>query len=265
MHRSLTRLVGRIWPAGLLVALILQPGAAAAGLSSPTRAATGGVINYGAATRGPTSPGATQWVRRYNGPGNGDDSARAVLVNPDGARVYVTGLSPGSSGGYDFGTVAYDASSGTRLWVARYKNQGNSSDDPYSLGVSPDGAKVYVTGATCPRTCHYGTVAYDASTGAEIWTAEYKKGYYADSLGVSPDGTRVFVTGIGPDRWGSEDYHTVAYDASTGTTLWVARYNGPGNDIDEAYSIAVSPDGSKVMVTGRSLGASSGTDYGTVA
>src|SRR5205823_3945643 len=110
--------------------------------------------------------------------------------------------------------------------------------------------------------------AYNASTGAELWVSRYngpaKDEDIANALGVSPDGSKVFVTGSSARRTGIPDYATVAYDASSGGALWVRRYNGPGHFEDIATALGVSPDGSKVYVTGVSDGLTS-PDIATVA
>lgn len=54
-----------------------------------------------------------------------------------------------------------------------------------------------------------------------------------------------------------------AADRGPGRELWVARYGRHGSD-DGASSVAVSPDGSTVFVTGASGRVSDG-DYITVA
>ena len=93
-----------------------------------------------------------------------------------------------------------------------------------------------------------------------------KGGDAAHAVAVSPTGGMVFVTG---QSYGSStsavDYATVAYNATTGAQVWVNRYVGPGKGGDEAYSVAVSPTGGTVYVTGQSGGASLSTDYATVA
>src|SRR5439155_2806108 len=60
------------------------------------------------------------------------------------------------------------------------------------------------------------------------------------------------------------DYLTLAYTAFAGTKLWTRRYNGPENLYDIAHSLAASPDGSKLYVTGHSLGSASSIDYATI-
>src|SRR5581483_2283892 len=199
----------------------------------------------------------------------------AIGVSPDGSKVFVTGTSqaPGSLYG-DYATVAYDATSGSQLWVQRFSGRRKISNDVASaLGVSPDGTKLFVTGWLYYGSAHnydYTTIAYDTAAGTQLWLAHYDgPANYIDqarALGVSPDGAKVFVTGRSTTIFpGQQDYATVGYDASTGSRLWVKRYDGTGNGPDDAYALGVSPDGSSVFVTGQSPGSTSGFDYATVA
>ena len=204
---------------------------------------------------------------------------------------------------FDSATVAYDASNGETLWVQRYDGPQGLEDGTGSLAVSPDGTKIFVTGISQGREIcgppheqfpcsEFITIAYDASTGAQLWVMRYTNtasGNEAEpSLSVSPDGTRVFITGSseGPgtcsfppmrsglgsshrpsegDNYPCPDYVTIAYDAFSGAQLWVARYDGPGHNTDAPRSMTVSPDGTRVFVTGYSVGAVLGPDYATVA
>jgi hypothetical protein len=217
------------------------------------------------------TPGSQLWVKRYNGTGNSGDYARAMGVSSDGSKVFVTGYSYGSTTADDDATVAYDTSTGARLWVKRYNGPSDGYDDATALGVSPDGSKVFVTGESpgSKSSEDYATVAYDGSTGAELWAKRYN-GPGSDfdeayAIGVSPDGSDVFVTGRSDGSTSSLDYATAAYDATTGAKLWVKRYDGPGGTFDEAHAVGLSPDGSKVFVTGFSEGSAGDTDYATIA
>ncbi len=218
-----------------------------------------------------TATGAQLWASRYSGPGNGESKARQVTVSPDGATVFVTGGSTGATSGEDYATVAYDAATGAQLWASRYNGSGNTSDEALSLAVSPDGATVFVTGASAGATSgpDYATVAYNAATGARRWVRRYngpKNGRdVAFAVAAGPGGRSVFVTGFSTGATSGQDYATIAYNAATGARRWVRRYNGPANRLDIANAVTVSPGGRSVFVTGFSAGATSGTDYATVA
>jgi len=211
------------------------------------------------------SNGAKRWARLYNGPGKGPDEADAIAVSPDGARVFVTGSSYGANGSSDYATVAYDALSGSTQWIRRYNGPVGGDDFATDVGVSPDGSRVFVTGASrgSPRSGGYLTTAYDAICGAMLWTTRGRVAGGANALGVSPDGSLVFVTGFVAGRSGT-DFGTVAYEASTGATAWVRRYDGPADSDDSAVDLAVSPGGSTVYVVGYSRGLASYFDYATV-
>src|SRR6266702_5655146 len=203
------------------------------------------------------SDGAQLWVARLNGPA-GNTGARAI-VSPGGNRVFVTGEVQSKQITAEYGTVAYNATTGARLWARRYAGQGATS-----IAVSPDLAKVYVTGESHGD---YGTLAYSARTGARLWARFYggrRSFEFANSVAVSPGGT-VLVTGGSRGPAGlNTDYATVAYSPG-GHQLWVRRYSGPGDHSDIAYAVAV-PGSGRVYVTGTSWGGSvTGDDYATIA
>jgi hypothetical protein len=209
------------------------------------------------------------WVGRYRS-GEMDDAASDVAVSPDGSTVFVTGTSNGFGTLADYATVAYDASSGGRLWVRRYARPGLSFDSAAALGVSPGGSEVFVTGtSTVPHVgTDFVTLAYNASNGKKLWRRRFDRGSLdeASALGVSPDGSEVFVAGRAGGPYGRDlDFATVAYGAASGITDWVARYDGPAHGGDAADALAVSPDGSAVFVTGDSLRTRLNDMYATVA
>jgi outer membrane protein assembly factor BamB len=221
-------------------------------------------VAYNAAT------GAQLWVKRYVSPAL-QGSATSVAAGPDGKAVFVTGYSASqATGGYDYATVAYNPATGAQLWVKRY-NGPAGADFAHSVTVS--GSTVYVTGSSLGTNdgYDYATVAYNAATGAQLWVKRYNGAANgsrgANSVAASRDGKTVFVTGSSYAGSTTDyDYATVAYNATTGAQLWVKRYTGPGSGDDQAYSVAASPAGTAVFVTGYSSGATSGeVDYATVA
>src|SRR2546427_596551 len=91
-----------------------------------------------------TVSGTRLWVHRQNGVANGND----------------------------------DAATGTQEWATRFNDVNNSLDFPNALAVSPDGSKVYVTGegvarTTSPFSVDIVTIAYDTTTGSQLWLNHY--------------------------------------------------------------------------------------------
>ncbi len=207
--------------------------------------------------------GSQLWISRYNGPGNGNDYANALEIDATG-NVYVTGVSPGSGTSNDYATIKYDTN-GNQLWISRYNGPGNGNDNANTLEVDAAG-NVYVAGYSLGTSDDFATIKYDTN-GNQLWVSRYDGlGHFRDgasSLAVDDSGN-VYVTGFTDYDFSSNlsNYATIKYDQS-GNQLWVAIYNGPGNDTDSASDIAVDGAGN-VYVTGYSYGATTSTDYATI-
>jgi hypothetical protein len=207
--------------------------------------------------------GGQEWARRYNGPGNGNDQAVAVVVDGSG-NVYVTGSSRGDGSSLtDWATVAYDAAGADR-WIARETGPVQNNDAATAMAID-DSAHIYVAGTLWNMSDpDYHIVKYD-SRGRTEWTGEYGLNNVDQPNGVVVDGSgNVYVTGQSMDYGGTNwDYATVKYDSS-GQEQWVGRYHGPvDNGYDWGTAIAIDGQGS-VLVTGYSEGESTAYDYATV-
>jgi uncharacterized delta-60 repeat protein len=204
------------------------------------------------------SAGQEQWVSRYHGTGNGNDSGSALAIDGSG-NIYVTGSSFNSNNNFDCVTIKYD-STGQETWVARYDGPIHLSDLAYAIAVDNSG-NVSITGASevSLNYFNYLTIRYN-SAGQEQWAAQSEAGGYAVAVATDSSGnTYITGTGSGPT---SADYATVKYDA-LGQEQWVALYNGPDNGIDQANAIAVDGSGN-VYVTGVSSTPTHDDDCATI-
>ena len=151
-------------------------------------------------------------------------------------------------------------------WISRY-GSGLSPAFDIARALTTDGAgNVYIAGYS-PNSLSgvdYRIVKYDAS-GRQIWTAEYNGTGNGDDLAfaIAADASgNVYVTGRSVGSGSFFDYATIKYNRA-GMQMWVARYNGPGNWLDNPTSIQVDKNGN-VYVTGGSLGAGTSSDYATI-
>jgi DNA-binding beta-propeller fold protein YncE len=131
-----------------------------------------------------------------------------------------------------------------------------------AIEVDPAGSRVFVAGTS--SMLDWEIAALEAGSGEVLWhdtIGEPDLDEYAADLAVAPDGSRVYALGFrraeGTGYW---HYETVAFDPETGDHLWERTYEGPAGLWDTACCMAVSPDGSRVFVTGTS-----DTQEGTVS
>jgi outer membrane protein assembly factor BamB len=187
--------------------------------------------------------GATDWVRRYDGPDHGGDRGNDIAVS--GIGVFVTGSSADAAGNGDYLTIAYEAATGVRRWVAHYDDRRHLEDDAAAIAAAPDGSAVFITG---PAGQHGATISYDAATGSTRWIAKYHRGddlsVALASAVVTSDGARLVAEGLGT---------VVAFDATNGHVDWVVRTS-------DMYTtaLAIDPDGSAAFVAGRVCAAGCG-------
>ncbi|MDD2890333.1 MAG: SBBP repeat-containing protein [bacterium] len=219
--------------------------------------------------------GDTVWVRRYNGTkgceepkgydydktkGFARGGGAAAIAVDNSENVYVTGC---SYGGYAT-TIKYNGS-GDTVWVRKYHSPDSTSGSEGTALALDNIGNVYITGRVgydSAKTSDYVTIKYN-SVGDTIWVRRYNG--TGDSIdvarGIAVDNSgNVYVTG---NSWGTyPDYATVKYNSS-GNEEWVQRYNGPGNEEDQAYAIALDKNNWYVYVTGISYGEYN-FDYATI-
>jgi len=148
-------------------------------------------------------------------------------------------------------------------WASRYNGAGNSLDWAYDIALDPAGNVVvtgYSTGAGTGKD--YKTIKYNTS-GELIWEASFNGpvngGDYSNALWIDQAGN-IYITGR--VDYGNSDIVTIKYNSS-GVQQWIARYEGPGNGLDEGYAIQADNAGN-VYVTGKATGVTSGYDIVTI-
>jgi len=163
------------------------------------------------------------WLKRYNGPKNGNDHPLAIAVDGSG-NIYVTGYSWAgeiweSGTGNDYATIKY-SSAGKQLWVKRYDGPGNRED--YARAIAVDGSgNIYVTGSSTGSDFEsdisdYVTIKYSGA-GVQLWLDRYdgpggwgENDDGANAIAVDKSGN-VYVTGYSTGSDTGYDYATIKY------------------------------------------------------
>jgi WD40 repeat protein len=242
---------------GVFAAAVPGLAAASPGAGAAHRAAAG--------QQSTAVPGGTQvWLQRFGGP-HLSAFATSVTTSPDRSVVYVGGFTRKTQTGLsNYVTAAYNATTGARLWLARYQGTGHhprgfAGAGVPSVTVSPDGSTVYVAGGLGRSSSFtdYLVLAYNAATGAQRWVVTplaFGSAAQFQAVAVSPDSKTVYITGR-LDFFGgnaAKSYDTIALNAATGATVWNTNTKFPPHVFHFITSIAVSPDGSTVFIAGSS-------------
>lgn len=206
------------------------------------------------------------WVEVYDHPEEGEtfsyQFASDLAVSPDGATAYAAGyrttdlFETQGQAPSAFALLAVDTATGDRRWVA-------TLDGPLprtqasAVAVSPDGATVFVTGASRQAfgsAATLVTAAFDAATGADRWTAEHaSRSGDAGGRDVVADDETVYVSGFSrkgtPDSRGPLGTVVLAIDATDGTEEWVFHEDGPTSR-HQMIDLGLAVHGDRVYVAG---------------
>jgi len=174
--------------------------------------------NFDIATAKYTSDGSQLFVVRYNGPANGNDGGRGIVVDATGSAI-VTGYSDMGGGITDYTTIKYSAT-GIQQWLSRYNGPANRSDVANAIGIDVFGS-VYVTGESSDGYNNdYATVKY-GSNGVQQWVIRYNGPAFANDRAVSlavymPSGpvassASIYVTGASDGVGTNVDFATIKY------------------------------------------------------
>lgn len=145
--------------------------------------------------------------------------------------------------------IKYNATNGSRLWVASYNAPGNSIDYAYAMAVDNAG-NVYLTGSGYSgsaegNNCY--TLKYN-SNGIRQWVTEFKAntGVNMEDIGraIALDGTgNVYVCGSGGVLNRSNEFIVLKYN-NNGVLQYSKMLSGTNtNTSDDAYDIAVDNAG----------------------
>src|SRR5678815_627870 len=138
---------------------------------------------------------------------------------------------------------------GDTLWTYYYDSGTNDRD--YATAIVVDNAgNTYITGQSedTPSNNECFT-AKILPSGAEAWVSRYSPGGNIDSKGIDlvVDATgNVYVVGFSDPPSASYDWLVIKYNAA-GVQEWVDVLNGPGNGDDEAFDIALAPNGNPTV------------------
>jgi len=201
------------------------------------------------------------WVKKYDGTGHGDDEARGIALDSQGAAIVCGTGRDGHTNPY--AVVIKYGTKGARLWIKR--------GIPVSLNVSmatdvvvDPSDNIYVCGGLFDANWDLLTAKYDRN-GVLAWAKSLNgtndRTDVAAAVAVTASGAVTIIGSIQRAVY-NDDYATVRYDKNGGL-MWAKTYNGSANRDESPTGLAVDALGN-AHVTGWSGVADSDYDFATV-
>ncbi|MCC6866169.1 MAG: SBBP repeat-containing protein [Ignavibacteria bacterium] len=186
--------------------------------------------------------GSEIWVKTYDAPKHKNDGARKIAIDQDN-NLYIAGYGEYNSNNSDFILLKYSVS-GTLQWSKNYNGVSEGKDEAWGIVIDQD-KKVYITGESdnSQSNTDIVTIKYNSS-GSVLWTTRFDGPHHKDDkpYGIVVDDFHdaIFITGITGTLQNGKDFVTMRLNTSNGELKWSRNYNGPGNNDDIAYTIALS-------------------------
>ncbi|WP_148206273.1 NHL repeat-containing protein [Thermococcus gammatolerans] len=197
--------------------------------------------------------GNVKWQKTYGG--KGYDVARSVAIAENGDIIVVGGTESFGAGKADVWVLRLDEN-GNVKWQKTYG--GSSYDWGHAVAITDNG-DVIVAGSTDSFGTHEDVLVLRLDTNGNVkWQKTYGgiRGDIAFAVAIAPNGD-IIVTG-----------HTKSF-GDWDSDVWVLRLDGNGNvkwqktyggsSDDDAYSVAIAPNGD-IIVVGRTWSFGAGED-----
>jgi len=205
-----------------------------------------------------TNSGDTNWTYRHD-VGYQGDAAFAITCGADG-NIYAAGRIE-----YDYWAAVLAVVSlspgGDTNWIYEYDGHPSGYDGANSVVYGSDD-NVYVAGSGSASFTNQDFVVISLSTAGDTnWTYRYDgpAGNQDGATSVVYGDGNVYAAGYSYDIGGNPDILVMSLSA-TGSTNWIYRYDGPGNNYDMAASVAYGQDGN-LYVAGTSYGSAMNSDF----
>jgi hypothetical protein len=184
----------------------------------------------------------------YNGPGNNSDYVYAVALDGSG-NVIVAGQESGATGSGNWRIRKYDSSLTTLLGSTEYNGPANSADLARAVAVDSGGNILVAGGAGFVGTSTDWLIRkYAPDLGTVLASTTYDMSNKVDAataMALGPTG-EVYVGGYEGLTVADCDWRIRRYDASLGTLLSSALYQGTSNGYEQIKAIAINASGNVV-------------------